>query len=243
MTSGARARFSSGVSLAEPAPGMPGAHWSRVAIEDLIDPSFLTREERALFDTLTTDKRRREWLAGRRAARAVLRAVGAGACSVLRNDEGAPRVVGPGGEAVDLAITHGQGQAAALACRRDGPFPHVGIDWVDARDLPRLKRVVGRITDPTEKALCEGSNLALQVAWGAREAITKATRTGMFMFALSRVHLVGIAPDGRAKVDLEGAEVGYLKNPDGSVVVLARVSAACRAAANAVARGHEEAPE
>ncbi|MEL6184295.1 MAG: 4'-phosphopantetheinyl transferase superfamily protein [Myxococcota bacterium] len=223
------------VPLAAPVPGFPGAAW---AVTEIVDrsPDFLSRSERTLFDTLQAPKRRREWLAGRAAARSALRALGGGAASVLRTDEGAPRLEGPGAERLEVAITHGRNHAAAVAAPLTGPFPHLGIDWVDAEDRVRLLRIAKRVLSPQERAQSEADPVALQVAWGAREAVAKATRTGMFAFALHGVRVTALdAAGGTAELDLEGSLSRFWVRPEGSVIVVAAVSGVTRARAQRLA--------
>lgn len=239
--------MASQVPVASPVPDLPGAFWAVVPLPEVPDPSPLTPAERTLFESFHTDRRRSEWLAGRLAARSALRAVGGGACSILRGPEGGPRLEGPGHEGVEVAITHGEGQAAAIATRKDAPWPFVGIDWVDARDAARIRRIAGRVLSPAEKALAEDRDLALQLAWGAREAVAKATRTGMFVYALAHVCLVafdeqtGIAevstlgPSEARGEDPAGVRVRFRALEGGPLVVVAGVSSAARTEARRIA--------
>lgn len=217
------------IPLAQPVPGHPGASWAVLPIPETPNLERLTTAERALFEQLSTDKRRREWWAGRAAARSALRAVGAGACSVLRHESGAPRLEGPGAERVSIAITHGKGFAAAIAAPLEGSHPHVGIDWVDASDAARIGKVAHRVLDATEQALCGDAPMALMLAWGAREATAKAAQTGMFVHALTGVHLRAIDPEaGTAQVDDPGVRIGFWPRDDGALVVCARMSVEAR---------------
>lgn len=217
-------------------PGLPDASWAVAPILGRPDPSFLTEKEHRLYAGFEAERRRREWLAGRRAAHAALEALGIKGASVLRNEAGAPVVEDT--EGVEIALTHGHGHAAAIACATaDTVWPCVGIDWVDARDVDRIRRIAPRVLTDEERALCRDRGLGLQLAWGAREAIAKATRTGMFMYALSGVKLVGFDDHGQAEVNVEGAVVRYLPAPDGGLVVVAGITRAARVMAQGVAHG------
>ncbi len=219
------------MAVAEPVPGLPGAFWAVAPIGEHPDPSALTPAERTAYGDLKSDRRRREWLAGRQAGRIAARAVGAGAASILRGPEGGPVLVGPGEGRVDLALTHGEAYAAAVALPRGGAYPHVGIDWVDARDGPRLARLAPRVLDPDEAARCAGRDLWLRAAWGAKEAVAKATRTGMFAFGLGAVRLTHLdEASGRIDVSLPGAWVRLMSSGEAVVVVAAVTDAAFRAA-------------
>lgn len=216
------------VPLAAPVPGFPGAAWAVTEIADR-SPAFLSSAERTLFATMDAPKRQREWLAGRAAARSALRAVGGGGASVLREPEGAPRLQGPGADRLEVAITHGRDHAAAVAAPISGAYPFLGIDWVDVEDQVRLKRIAHRVLSPDEQRRCAEDPVALQIAWGAREAVAKATRTGMFAFALHGVRLAAVdRSEGWAELDLPGTLARFWVRPEGSVIVVAAVSAATR---------------
>src|SRR5688500_2823953 len=104
---------------------LPGVAIAVIRHPDPIDRELLTEAERAIFESLTTDKRRREWFAGRLAARAALRSLGLPHASVLRDPEGRPITDG-----AYVAITHGDSIAAAAASLD----LHVGIDVIDPQD-------------------------------------------------------------------------------------------------------------
>jgi phosphopantetheinyl transferase (holo-ACP synthase) len=154
--------------------------------------------------------------------------------SVLRAASGAPRLEGPGAADLHVAITHGRRTAAAIATRRDARWPSVGIDLVDAEDAARLERIADRVLKPCERALLARDPAVLLLAWGAREAIAKATRTGMFLFALSRAWVVEIDLDARRiAVNVPGMDLGFAPLEDGGVLVFA--GAGPEALAHAVA--------
>lgn len=230
---------------AHPVPELPGA-WCAVTSFSEPDAGLLTAGERALFEQLPGPRRQREWFAGRLAARAALRAVGAGAASILRDERGAPVLEGPHAGHASVALTHGKGFAAAIAVGKDAPYPHVGIDWVDASDRARLARLDPRVLKPPERALVARDARTRLVCWGAREATTKATRTGMFAFGLSMVWLTEIDPAlVRPVLNLSGTRVTVRWQPDGAALVMLGLDpASFKAAQAAVARqaGLETAP-
>lgn len=205
---------------AYPVPELPGA-WFAIAPFSEPDPKLLTAAERTLFAQLEAPRRRREWFAGRVAARAALRAVGAGATSILRDARGAPILEGPHAAQATVAITHGHRCGAAIAINRSAPYPHVGIDWVDARDEARLKRLSARVLKTPEQDLVARDARTRLVCWGAREAAAKATRTGMFAFGLTKVWLIDIDPSLVSPVlNLPGTRVTIRWQPDGAALVL-----------------------
>ncbi len=217
---------------ADRVPEIEGAF---VAVTDVVpaDPSFLYPAERLLYEALPNPTRQVEWLAGRRAARGALRAVGAGAAQVLRDDLGAPRLVGPHAQGAEIALTHGKHHAAAIATRTDSPWPHVGIDWIDADDEKRVRRIAHRVLTPKEHEMCRLQPSLLLACWGAREAAAKATRTGMFAYALSGVHVLDYdSGSGRLELNIPGLKA-YLRFVENDVLVVAGANAECFRAAKA----------
>ena len=204
---------------------------------EAVDPNLLTDDERPLFDALATPSRRAEWWAGRMAARGALRAVGAGAASVLRAPNGAPLLYGPHAAQATVAITHGRRWAGAVAARVDGPTAHVGLDLVDAEDLPRVDRVAPRNFTPLERAHMSRDPRVGLLAWAAREAAAKATRTGMFAYALSLIHVTEVdAPAGTLTLNEPGFDAAYTRSPDDGWLVFVRATADAHARAQTIAR-------
>ena len=227
------------VPSAEPLEPFFGAWAAFRAIPDLadIDLTLLTAAEHALYGRLGSDRRRCEWWAGRMAARGALRAVGAGAASVLRAPNGAPTLAGPHAHQAFVAITHGRRWAGAVATRVDGPTPHIGLDLVDTEDGPRVKQIAPRRFRARERALMAADPRAGVLAWAAREAAAKATRTGMFAYALSEVAVTAIdAPAGTLSLSEPGLEAAYAPAPDGGWLVFVRASPEALARAEAVAQ-------
>jgi 4'-phosphopantetheinyl transferase EntD len=189
-----------------------------------VDLDLLVPEERAIFDTLTTDKRRREWWAGRIAAHQALEAIGIRGASVLRDPEGRPIT-----DRAHVAITHGDTIAAAAA----STSLHVGIDVLDPHDQKRLERIAHRVLRGPEPELAKAHPQdGLRLIWGAREAIAKATHTGMFVFALTKAHVTGIDRETRRMAtNRPEIEVSWLDLPGGEILVIAGASDAAVAAA------------
>lgn len=226
------------VPSAERLPGFNGVWVAFRALPalDEIDVQLLNDDERALFATMSNPARRCEWWAGRMAARGALRAVGAGAASVLKAPNGAPTLSGPHADQAAVAITHGRRWAGAVATRLDGPTPHVGIDLVDAEDLPRVAKIAPRTLTPTEHAMMAADPRAGPLAWAAREAAAKATRTGMFAYALSEVALVGLDTPGRLQLNEPGLTAAYTAAPDGGWLVFVRATPEAVEKARTIAR-------
>lgn len=220
-------------------PNFPDA---RVALLDLaavtVAPETLHTLERPLFEAMeATEGRKREWFAGRCAARAASTALGFAEVATLRREDGAPRLEGPGADTLHVAITHGRRLAAAVATHATGRWPHVGIDVVDAEDLDRVLHVAKRVLTDDERARAASAPMHARLAWGAREAVAKATNTGMFVFALSGCWTVGVdEAERRVDVNLGGIQVVYEPLDDGGVLVLAGASKGAYEAAQAAAR-------
>jgi 4'-phosphopantetheinyl transferase EntD len=188
------------------------------------DPAVLSDAERALFVTLGTERRRCEWWCGRVVARAALEELGARALSVVADDRGAPKIVGPSADSFFVSIAHGRRVAAAIAAASSAPYPFVGVDIVDPEDRPRLERLEGRVLTEDERLLAREDPDLRILAWAAREAVAKATSTGMFAFALKRIAVRNIDHATRV-IDLGLPDVrGVFEPLDGGFIVLAGCS-------------------
>jgi 4'-phosphopantetheinyl transferase EntD len=201
---------------------LPGVAVARRSQSEL-DPASLTPSEAELFSMLTTDKRRREWLAGRLAAKEALRAIGI-VGSILRDPEGRPITGG-----AYVAITHGDTIAAAAASLDR----HVGIDLLDPHDQSRLERIAQRVMRGPEPELARAHPQdGLRLIWGTREAIAKATHTGMFAFALTKAHATAIDRGSRRiTTNRAGIEVSWVDLPTGEILVVASATDAAVALA------------
>jgi 4'-phosphopantetheinyl transferase EntD len=226
------------IPRARPIAELPGLQLAEIEIGKA-DPSALTREERAIHDAISAPVRRAEWLAGRLCARGALRALGAGAASVLADERGAPMLKGIGADRVHLSITHGRRLAAAVASSLDGLWPRCGVDLVDEEDGRRLEKLEQRVFDAGEIALACGDPRRRMILWGAREAIAKATSTGMFAFGLHEIRVEAIE-EGRAQTSWEGAEVRFWPREGGILVVAAASEAAYQRARERVRRRETE---
>ncbi len=237
--SGAPKGVSSSVRGVSVRPIGSGVSLAEVALDDAeAARPTLAPDEQALYLALATPSRKREWLGGRIAARAALAAQGGQALSVLRDGRGAPCLVGPGAQRFSVAISHGRRHAAAIACLTSGARPYAGVDLMDAEDRPRLGRVASRVFRPEEEAMAGAVPEIRMVAWGLREAVAKATGTGMFVFALQHVWLKDVNPFTRRCVtNLSGVDAYYQPLPGGGMLVWALVSRDTRAAAQKRAFG------
>jgi 4'-phosphopantetheinyl transferase len=144
---------------------------------------WLSEREREVLATLRVEKRRGDWRLGRWAAKSAVaswREVPAEAVEVLAAEDGAPEALIEGGEAgVSLSLSHRAGRALAVV--GDAPAA-LGCDLevIEARS-PAFVREWLR---PAEQEMVGGLNgerrdLAANLAWSAKEAVTKARREGL----------------------------------------------------------------
>nr|HEX4318057.1 4'-phosphopantetheinyl transferase superfamily protein [Kofleriaceae bacterium] len=118
--------------------------------------------ERAIADALSP-VRRRDWIAGRAALRALLPDAGA----ILRDDRGAP--VLPAGWVG--SISHKHARAAALAAPDAGA--RVGVD-LEVAAPPRIDVSRRVLTDAERAALPAGDGRAVTLRFAIKEAVYKA---------------------------------------------------------------------
>lgn len=125
----------------------------------------LTKDERLLLDGSTRRAARADFIAGRRAAHALL---GPGS-EVLRAEDGAPRIVKPRhscGHSLSIAHSGGWGLAAVV----DKPGWLIGVDLERRRALRAA--LAERLLTPRER----GRRGAVVAQWTLKEAAIKAVR-------------------------------------------------------------------
>jgi phosphopantetheinyl transferase len=141
----------------------------------------LTASEREVFDRLAVDKRRREWLAGRIAAkRAVQKELGLPFQRIeIRVEESGKPVVFIRGEASELflSISHSEGVAAAIVSRAPIGFD---LEKIETRDRSFEDLV---LTDADRRRLdgLSGSSRDewLTILWCEKEAYAKLAGEGL----------------------------------------------------------------
>lgn len=154
--------------------------------------SRLSAQEREHLAALPTEKRRRDWLLGRAAAKEAVRALlGATApaweeFSVLAGPEGGPLLAGAGLEEVRVSLSHGHGRALAWA-RRSGTAG--GLPGVDLeRVRPRPEGTLRFYLDPEERAPV----LALPAGQG--EVAGPRDDLGVLLWALKEAAFKALVP-------------------------------------------------
>ncbi|MBK7398878.1 MAG: 4'-phosphopantetheinyl transferase superfamily protein [Myxococcales bacterium] len=160
-----------------------GVHLEADALEEL------SAIERALVASFGAARRKAEFVAGRRAARAALLALGVVPDAISRADDGAPVVHAT--TAVVLSISHGERMAFAAATHT-GPL---GIDLTDRRDAARIRRVARRaFPREAERALALVDDESACRAWAIKEAVAKALRIGMLeQSGVERIEILDLA--------------------------------------------------
>lgn len=222
---------------AKVAPGLPGVFFAVLPLQQPPELTLLHADEKRIWDGLETESRRREWWAGRVAAKIALAALGASQIAVLKDERGLPALVGPNTEDLLVSITHGRRLCAAAAARAGQGTAGLGIDLIEPEDLARLRKLEARVLAPGELDHFADRELALAAAWAAREAVAKATATGMWAFAMSRVHLVSFDPaEEMLGVGVQGARLSKRTLDDGTLIVFAAADRDLVARAQSIAR-------
>ena len=150
-------------------------------------PGVLTSRERAVLEGLLLERRRRDWLAGRVAAKRALRAScrrrhetapAYGAIEILSGGNGAPHFSVDGrpelADRFDISIAHTDGVAAATVADRLASGS-VGVDIEVSKPLPL--ELVRRVLRPGEVERLHETDCPTPLElWTAKEAALKAAR-------------------------------------------------------------------
>jgi 4'-phosphopantetheinyl transferase len=167
--------------------------------EDAISPSandapprWLSASETAIWQSLRTDKRRRDWLLGRRAAKQLLakliqesngRRLPAEQVTILPHANGWPVVALPSLDdppAITLSISHSRGWAFCAAVEGENQLLGADIEFVE----PRAPGFVEEYFTSTEieflaAAPPEQFTTLTNAIWSGKEAALKAIRRGL----------------------------------------------------------------
>ncbi|HWS39447.1 MAG TPA: beta-ketoacyl synthase N-terminal-like domain-containing protein [Actinoplanes sp.] len=173
------------VGAGEPQPGgwcLVRERWPDTATRELVMRRYLVAAERAEYADRTPIAQRR-WLLGRVAAKdAVRELICAGGdgpgelfpCQIRvgNHPDGRPWARGPGGEPFHVSLAH-SGPLAVAVASRDAP---VGIDLEPVVDRP----IAGvALTAAERELIATGDAETLTRLWTAKEAVAKATGTGL----------------------------------------------------------------
>ncbi len=162
---------------------------------DDADLERLSPSERARATGFSSERRVREFVAGRLAARDAMAAlIGPlpAALAIDRHDDGAPRIVGLASE-VSLTISHAE--RSALAVVASGALS-IGLDLTDHADAARIRRVARRaFPRAEERERCLASDADAIAAWAIKEACAKALRVGLLeQGGFARFEVTSLAP-------------------------------------------------
>ena len=149
-----------------------------IAAPDWVDAQnptdWLMPDERAVWKSWPSPKRRAEWLAGRLAVKRLLQEMydtNPVTCRVAREGV-APVVWGECPSGLSLSLSHSGGLGAASLCRSEEGT--VGVD------VQRIRPVHGglaaRVLSAEERAQAEGQADGLLLLWALKEAAIKARR-------------------------------------------------------------------
>ncbi|MBT6491583.1 MAG: SDR family NAD(P)-dependent oxidoreductase [Deltaproteobacteria bacterium] len=211
--------------------------WVRINIADvdaMLDADlrgtvkkYLSGEEITRFDTLKTQKRKRDWLAGRIAAKRLIREArfgkeGAiipyGAISILPDHLGAPTIVivGEGISDSRVSISHSGSMAAAMYCAESNVLPGIDVEIIE----PRHDSWADGYFTKAERLWADQANnrdRALTAAWAIKEAYLKAIGIG----ARADFRDIDVSYDGETwSVSVEGTVAKRLVEVGGGEAVV-----------------------
>jgi malonyl CoA-acyl carrier protein transacylase len=211
--------------------------WVRINIADvdaMLDADlrgtvkkYLSGEEITRFDTLKTQKRKRDWLAGRIAAKRLIREArfgkeGAiipyGAISILPDHLGAPTIVivGEGISDSRVSISHSGSMAAAMYCAESDVLPGIDVEIIE----PRHDSWADGYFTKAERQWADQANnrdRALTAAWAIKEAYLKAIGIG----ARADFRDIDVSYDGQTwSVSVDGTVAKRLAEVGGGEAVI-----------------------
>ena len=211
--------------------------WVRINISDvdtMLDADlrgtvkkYLSGEEIARFDTLKTQKRKRDWLAGRIAAKRLIREArfgkdGAiipyGAISILPDHLGAPTIVivGEGISDSKVSISHSGSMAAAMYCAEPNVLPGIDVEVIEPRHDSWAD---GYFTKAEREWADQADNRdrALTAAWAIKEGYLKAIGIG----ARADFRDIEVSYDGETwSVSVEGTVAKRLEDVGGGKALI-----------------------
>ncbi|MEM6730998.1 MAG: SDR family NAD(P)-dependent oxidoreductase, partial [Myxococcota bacterium] len=202
--------------------GLPAPDWLWVEVSEIEakldkDPTgtlehFLSPSERGRFQELKTRKRRLEWLAGRIAAKRLIREVhfsGEGAVvsypaiNVQSDALGAPVITIIGEETTEprVSISHSDGVAAAMVAREAGLAPGIDVEAVETRS----DAFVRDYFTEAERGQIQGSPVrdrAVTAIWAVKEAMMKSLGIGARV-DFRQIEVTLTEEDGKARASVE----------------------------------------
>jgi phosphopantetheinyl transferase len=159
-----------------------------IAISDELLALWLTAAELRAYRALRVPKRRREWLAGRVAAKEVVRrryglagAGGLGAVEIVTEPRGRPSYrLGARAARFGLSISHAEPVAVAALARRPDEAVGVDVENVEARG-PGFESLLLSHREKTALEGVTGPERSRKITriWTVKEAVTKALGIGL----------------------------------------------------------------
>jgi 4'-phosphopantetheinyl transferase len=165
--------------------------------------AWLGPEEAAAFGALKTDKRRRDWLLGRLAAKRLLRRVLAGrghdlspqSITVLRHADGWPQVslpaLGDAAPALTLSISHAGGIAFCAVTLGDNRLLGCDIERIEPRSAGFVEDYLTAAEQELVMRAGDRRDTLINAIWSGKEAALKAIRRGL----AEDTRLVSCLPD------------------------------------------------
>ncbi len=173
--------------------------------------------ERQLLSEMPWPLRRSEWLAGRRAAKALLSALGLAPerVEILPLESGAPalHLDGTPHPTLVLSLTHTRRWAVAAVAQ--GP---VGVDVCDDADGHRLEHIGSRVFSAGEAEGCQAHRSPRHQAavWALKEAALKLSQGGVFDPGARSVTVASLTPPALSRPLLR---VALARLPDAALAL------------------------
>ena len=173
--------------------------------------------ERALFAEMPWPLRRSEWLAGRKVAKALLRALGFSPdrVEILPLASGAPAIHLDGAPHSTLTLSLSHTRRWAVAAVAQG---RVGVDACDLADGHRLAHIGPRVFSDGEAEACGAHRSTRHQAsvWALKEAALKLDQGGIFDPGAKSVTVASLEP---ARLTHPRLDVALARLPDAAVAV------------------------
>lgn len=173
--------------------------------------------EQHLLSEMPWPLRRSEWLAGRKAAKALLAALGLEPerVEILPLESGAPAIHLDGAAYPSLALSLTHTHRWAVAAVAHGP---VGVDACDDADGHRLERIASRVFSDGEAEACGAHRSPRHQAavWALKEAALKLHHGGVFDPGARSVTVAALTPPALSRPILR---VALARLPDAAVAL------------------------
>lgn len=157
-------------------------------LEDLVELTSLTDEEREVWEAISVPSKKREFLAGKYVLERACDLLNIVYLGMEKDENGKPHLAG---REYEISLTHTEDFIAVVFSRHSA----VGIDLEKPRE--QIFRILPRLYSPEEVAAVNGDLDTATIYWSAKEALYKLYGKRAVDF---RKHLKLLGSDG----DLEG---------------------------------------